>query len=154
MRVRSRGAGNPNGSGDACLAMGSGETEEYCITIAPAAACAGTPAPGNTTGPATICPTASFTLGLQNQPITSGNDYQWYVSTDGGVTYSPTGGNTPTLTTSQTVASMYYADVTCTSIGGGTASSTPISVAMSNFMTCYCTAGVGPTSAADSDACA
>jgi len=33
MRVRSRLTANINGSGDACLAMGSGETEDYCITI-------------------------------------------------------------------------------------------------------------------------
>ena len=28
MRIRSRGTGNPNGAGDACLSMGSGETED------------------------------------------------------------------------------------------------------------------------------
>ena len=33
MRVRTRGNGNVNGAGDACLAMGSGETEEYAINI-------------------------------------------------------------------------------------------------------------------------
>lgn len=34
MRVRSRNTGNANGAGDACLAMGSGETEDYLITVA------------------------------------------------------------------------------------------------------------------------
>jgi len=33
MRVRSRLNGNINGSGDACLAMGSGSTEDYVVTI-------------------------------------------------------------------------------------------------------------------------
>lgn len=33
MRVRSRYSGNPNGAGDACLEMGSGETEDYEVTI-------------------------------------------------------------------------------------------------------------------------
>jgi hypothetical protein len=33
MRVRTRGNGNVNGAGNACLAMGSGETEEYAINI-------------------------------------------------------------------------------------------------------------------------
>ena len=35
LRVRSRLTGNANGSGDACLAMGSGSTEDYTVTIVP-----------------------------------------------------------------------------------------------------------------------
>jgi len=38
MRVRSRGALNQNGANDACLNMGSGETEDYSINIASASA--------------------------------------------------------------------------------------------------------------------
>ena len=33
MRVRARLSGNPNGSGDACLSFGSGESEDYIIGI-------------------------------------------------------------------------------------------------------------------------
>lgn len=33
MRIRSRFAGNTNGNGDACTTMGSGETEDYVITV-------------------------------------------------------------------------------------------------------------------------
>ncbi len=33
MRVRSRGGGNTNGSGDACTFLGSGETEDYVINL-------------------------------------------------------------------------------------------------------------------------
>ena len=40
MRIRSRGAGNINGAGDACTNMGSGETEDYIINILPAPDCA------------------------------------------------------------------------------------------------------------------
>jgi hypothetical protein len=40
MRVRSRGAFNQNGAGDACTNMGSGETEDYVINILPAPDCA------------------------------------------------------------------------------------------------------------------
>ncbi|HNB82391.1 MAG TPA: GEVED domain-containing protein, partial [Chitinophagaceae bacterium] len=36
MRVRSRLTGNQNGAPDACLAMGSGETEDYVINVIPA----------------------------------------------------------------------------------------------------------------------
>ena len=38
MRVRSRGAFNQNGANDACLNMGSGETEDYSINVASASA--------------------------------------------------------------------------------------------------------------------
>lgn len=38
MRVRSRGAFNQNGANDACLIMGSGETEDYSINVASASA--------------------------------------------------------------------------------------------------------------------
>jgi GEVED domain/Secretion system C-terminal sorting domain len=33
MRIRTRGAGNPNGGGDACTLFGSGEGEDYDITV-------------------------------------------------------------------------------------------------------------------------
>ena len=33
MRVRSRGAGNPNGSGDGCTLLGSGEAEDYALNL-------------------------------------------------------------------------------------------------------------------------
>jgi hypothetical protein len=33
MRIRTRGSGNPNGAGDACSSMGSGETEDYLVNI-------------------------------------------------------------------------------------------------------------------------
>lgn len=33
LRVRSRATGNPNQAGDACTTFGSGETEDYTITI-------------------------------------------------------------------------------------------------------------------------
>jgi len=39
MRVRSRAVGNLNGSGDACLAFGSGETEDYTISVGPPPTC-------------------------------------------------------------------------------------------------------------------
>ncbi|MCC6400747.1 MAG: hypothetical protein IT227_08285, partial [Flavobacteriales bacterium] len=149
MRVRSRGTGNPNGAGDGCTSMGSGTTEDFCITLAPLTACSGTPAPGNTTGPASVCSGVNLTLGMQNPPAFGGITYQWYASSD-GVNYSPVGGNTPTYSTTQSVGTWYYCDVTCTEPGGGTASTTPLEVPMSPFTSCYCTAGVGPTSTTDS----
>ncbi|MBL0047945.1 MAG: T9SS type A sorting domain-containing protein [Bacteroidetes bacterium] len=51
MRIRSRGALNPNSNLDACTSFGSGESEDYIITILPEAvvapACAATISAGN-----------------------------------------------------------------------------------------------------------
>ncbi|MBK6752551.1 MAG: hypothetical protein IPG69_02960 [Flavobacteriales bacterium] len=68
-----------------------------------------------------------FNLGLQNATIGSGVTYQWYASTNGGVTYAPVGPNASTYSATQTQSTMYYADVTCL---GNTTSSTPITVGM------------------------
>lgn len=95
------------------------------------AACSGTPTPGNTTGPAAACPGGNITLGLQNATTGTGVSYQWYVSTVGiGGPWTPTGTGGATLTTSQTVESWYYCDVTC-SAGPSTGTSTPVNVPMS-----------------------
>jgi len=59
MRVRSRLTGNQNGAADACLLFGSGETEDYTVTIGPAPACA-----PPTFLTATNITTASATLGF------------------------------------------------------------------------------------------
>lgn len=137
MRVRSRLTGNQNGAGDACLAMGSGETEDYVVTIVPNSPCT-TPAPGNTiASAASVCAGSNLTLSLQNQTSGSVVSYQWYVSTD-GVNYSPAGTNSNSFTTTQSVASYYYCDVTC-SVGPTTTASTVVMVGMNAPTTCYCT---------------
>lgn len=68
MRVRSRLSGNPNGAGDACLAMGSGETEDYYITLsAPPLApvnCAINFAPANGATNVSTSPTLSWSADL------------------------------------------------------------------------------------------
>lgn len=94
--------------------------------------CSGTPTPGNTTGPADVCPGANFTLGLQNATSGSGVSYQWYASTAGaGGPFSPVGTSAPTLTTSQLVQSWYFCDVTC-SAGPSTGSSNVLQVNISS----------------------
>ncbi|MGB3525731.1 MAG: GEVED domain-containing protein, partial [Flavobacteriales bacterium] len=104
--------------------------------------CTGTPAPGATTGPSVVCAGANFTLGLTTPTSGSGVSYQWYA--DNGSGYAAVGGNTPTLTTSQSVATSYYCDVTC-STGPSTGSSSVLSVGMNAPTACYCT----PTGAAN-----
>ncbi|QLH44936.1 MAG: hypothetical protein HWD58_04570 [Bacteroidota bacterium] len=72
-----------------------------------------TPAPGNTiASAATVCPTETLVLSLQNATPGFGVTYQWYASPD-GVTYSPVGTGAATYSTTQSAATYYYCDVTC-----------------------------------------
>lgn len=140
MRIRSRATGNQNGAGDACLAMGSGESQDYTIDIQTPAGCTGTPAPGSTssTSGSLACSAQPFTLSMPGLTFTTGLTYQWFSSPD-GVTYAAVSGETnSTLTTSQTAATYYYCDVTCTN-SGLTGSSTALNLGMNSFVNCYCT---------------
>ena len=128
-----------------CMSYSYGETEDFLVEILPSTACAGTPTPGNTTGPASVCPGGAVALGLQNLTTGTGVTYQWYASTDGGSTFNPVGTSSPTFGTTQTVPTIYYCDVTCTEPGGGTGSSAQLSVGINAFYTCYCASGAGIT---------
>ncbi len=59
MRIRTRAAGSSNGSNDACSAFGSGESEDYTITVLAA------PNPGNVT-----CTPGNFAAGCGGGTIT------------------------------------------------------------------------------------
>lgn len=101
------------------------------------AACTGTPAPGNTlSSAATVCPGNNFTLSLQNCIPGTGVTYQWQSSTDGGTTWNNIAGATSaTLVRTQSVATAYRCNVTCS---GNTGASTPLTVAMTPSSGCYC----------------
>ncbi len=114
--------------------------EDYTINVLADAACAGTPAPGATTGPTAICVGDPVNLGLTNATLGSGVTYQWYESTTSSTgpwtsvgtglsTYSPEG---------QTAQTWYYADVTCS---GNTGSSSVLQVSVNAPSACYCTPG-------------
>ena len=100
------------------------------VSIAVAPACAA-PAPGNTIGPADACVGSNFTLSLQNATPGVVVSYQWYESTVSGTgPWTAVGANQDTHSTSQSVDTWYYCDVTC-SVGPTTVPSTPVFVPMS-----------------------
>ncbi|MBM3963241.1 MAG: hypothetical protein FJ306_15290, partial [Planctomycetes bacterium] len=90
--------------------------------------CSGTPAPGNTTAPANVCPGSNYVLSLQNSTSGNGVTYQWYSSTTGATGPWNAGPTTPSWSTNQTVDTWYYCDVTCAA-GPATGSSTVAAVA-------------------------
>ncbi|MDB5234804.1 MAG: hypothetical protein JWR44_1797, partial [Hymenobacter sp.] len=95
LRVRSRGALNANGPGDACIQMGGGETKDFVVTIGPAPSCA--PPTGLV---ATNVSTTGATLTFNGTTNGTATGYT--------VVYGPTGFNPATAgttvnTTAQTV---------------------------------------------------
>ncbi len=100
------------------------------------AACSGTPAPGNTVStPNPVCSGVSFTLSLQNSTPGSGVTYQWQSSPNGTV-WTNVGTSSSSFTTSQTTATYYRCQVTCS---GNTGTSNPLQVTMNPFTSCFCT---------------
>jgi subtilisin-like proprotein convertase family protein len=101
--------------------------------------CTGAPNPGNTiASQASVCPSLGFSLSLQNSPTTSGNTYQWQSgSSSTGPWSNITGATSSTLNTSQTTATWYRCNVTCSN-GPATTASNPVQVAMNPPTACYC----------------
>jgi hypothetical protein len=99
------------------------------LTIAPGSPCAGTPAPGNTTGPTSSVSGATIALGLQNVTAGSGVTYQWYSSTTSSTgPWTMVGTSLPTYSPAPTAQTWYYCAVTCGSVGGGTGNSSVLQV--------------------------
>jgi subtilisin-like proprotein convertase family protein len=136
MRVRSRGQGNPNGAGDACTVMGSGTTEDFCITITPPPPCAGTPSPGATvSSTASACTGVNFTLTLGNPNQGTGTTYQWQSGPTATGPWTNFGAGGPSQVTTQSGATWYQCVVTCTN-SGQSATSTPVQVLQGGFCEC------------------
>lgn len=129
MRIRSRFSGNPNGANDACLTFGSGETEDYLITILPfiPPPCAGAPASFTTnTSSATVCSGSlvNLTLNPAASTIFSGLTFQWESGPSNVGPWTPiAGATTKLLSTNVTTTQWYHCIVTCTNSGLSSTSS-------------------------------
>lgn len=143
MRVRSRGSGNQNGAGDACLSMGSGDTEDYDISVSPGTACSGTPVAGTIapTVPDSICPNIAFALSTVGTTIGTGMTYQWEQSATGlAGSWSDIVGATNisySVTAGITVPTHYRLRSVCS--GGTPVYSNAKQVLVKSFINCYCT---------------
>lgn len=128
MRIRSRFSGNPNGPNDACLTFGSGETEDYFITINPFTppACSGTPGPFNTlTSAANACSGSLINLSLNPGAgtIFTGLTYQWQSAPAGVGPWTNIAGATgKTYAFNISQSQWFQCVVTCASSGLSSAS--------------------------------
>lgn len=141
---------------DPCATTWSfGEAEDYTFQLLAGTPCAGTPNNGTAAGPSNACSGTNFTLTASGLSAgTTGLSYNWQSSTDGGTIWTNiTGATNSSVTLNQTVATQYRILTTCTS-GGESAVSNTVSVSMSAFWACYCSATApygGATSIADED---
>ena len=95
------------------------------FSFTPPLPCAGTPDPGNTISSSNpACSGVNFTLSLQNTTPGTGVTYQWQYSPDGNDPWTNLG-TAATQVTSQTTATYYRCEVTCS---GNTGTSNPLLV--------------------------
>ena len=144
MRVRSRSSGFQNTAGDACsTTFGSGEAEDYFVTIVGGTPCAGAPAANTSVSSATsVCSGAPFTLSLGTTYTTTGITYQWQSAVLPAGTYGNiTGATSSTYAATQTVATGYRCIITCSS-APVTTTATAVNVTMNAPSACYCPASV------------
>ncbi len=114
MRLRSRANGNINGANDACLQMGSGETQDYIINITPALPCVAPPTAGTASSSTTsTCSSIPFTITLQGGTVGLGQTYQWQSSPDNVVWTNMPLETNATLNTTQNSSTYYRCVVTC-----------------------------------------
>jgi hypothetical protein len=86
----------------------------------------------------TACPSANIPLATSYTGSLDGLTFQWQVSTDGGSNWTDiTGATAATYTATQTVASSYRVGIA--SCGGTVEYTSPVAIALTGFLECYCT---------------
>ncbi len=147
MRVRTLADGSSFTSGDGCSDYFYGSTQDYVVTIVPAAPCSGTPAAGvAVTYVSAVCQNEPFVLNATGITNTDGTTFQWIKAATGSGTYTNiSGATTPVFTVStQATASDYRLVTTCTYSGGKDTTSV-VTMAMKPFYLCYCAPVNGTT---------
>jgi hypothetical protein len=124
---------------DACTNFGSGETEDYVVTIdtLPAALCPSTPQAGTISGSHTYCPGISVSLGLTGQSTYA--DVQWQFSLDSITWFNLPGATIPSVTVAPIIPLYYRAKVSCSSSSYTAA----FWVSQAPATQCYCNTNLG-----------
>jgi hypothetical protein len=147
MRVRSRQSTVSNGANDACSAFGSGETEDYTVTILQGTPCTAPPVAGTTQATvASACLGINFTLSLTGNSLGSGISYQWQLSQNNTTWTNMNGQTSSVCNTSLTVPMYYRCVVVCNAVSDV---SSPVFVGLNSPLQCYCPSTA--TSTADDD---
>lgn len=147
MRVRTRLTGNQNGAADACLAFGSGETQDYIVNIVAPGPCTDPPTAGTATANVTnTCPGVTLSISLLSGTYGTGQTYQWQSSADSLTWSDISGANAANYSTTVNATLFYRAFVVC---GAGSDTSNVIKVTVMPAILCGCASGA--TSTVDDD---
>ncbi|WBV61129.1 GEVED domain-containing protein [Chryseobacterium camelliae] len=141
MRIRTRGSGSQNLPTDACTNFGSGETEDYNITLLPGIPCSGTITAGTAAASvSSICTNTPFSISLTGATTGLGITYQWQSSPAGTNTFTNIAGATSTSysVANQTASTDYRCIVMCTN-NANTQTSNIVTVSQKPPTQCYCT---------------
>jgi hypothetical protein len=147
MRLRTRISGTANGSTDACTSFGSGEAEDYTVTIGSISPCVAPPVAGTTVSTGNqVCANSVFTLSLAGATIGTGLTYQWQSSSNNSSWTDILNATLSSYLATQTVATFYRCALTC---AGQTSYSTSTYVATSTPISCYCSSSATITTQSD-----
>jgi hypothetical protein len=111
-----------------CSTFFNGETEDYCINIIAASACAGAPGANSVVATSTnVCPGGSTSFSLATSYTVGGLTYQWSTATSSVGPYTSVSGATTSAYTATniTASTWYQVVITCTN---GPASTTATAV--------------------------
>ena len=146
MRIRSRGVTGQLDGSVPCATFGSGETEDYLISIAGAPPCTTPPDAGVLSASAdSVCAGDSVSFSLSGTSIGTGLTLQWISSTDGQIWTDINGANNTGY--GQTISGSVF--IACVaSCQGSTDTSNVTFVFLNSFLDCYCTANLGGNCAA------
>lgn len=146
MRIRTRATNGSTDSTQACATFGSGETEDYIVTILAAPNCVAPPDAGTAVASAdTICAGQNVTYSLTGITIGLGQTYQWISSADGVNWVDLAGENATSLNAVISTDSLFACIVTCSGLSDTSATA---DVFINPFYNCYCTSNVGGNCAA------
>lgn len=141
MRIRSRVTAGVNDSLSACTAFGTGETEDFIITIVNALNCVSPPNAGTSVATQdTVCSGEAVSFSLAGSSSGIGITYQWIASADGTNWSDLAGATNPILSIQAFGDSAYACVVTCSGVSD---TSSAVSVVVKPFFLCYCTQGIG-----------
>ena len=136
MRVRVRATGNTNDATSSCLSFGSGETQDYILSIIEPSPCTEPPLAGSINVSDTLlCPGTPYTLGVVGYAYGAGQTNQWQVSADNSNWTDLL--NETDIIYSDTLNTPVYVRFT-TTCGSSTLSTASIFIGLKPVIECYC----------------
>lgn len=141
MRIRSRAANGANDSTSACATFGSGETEDYVVTILASTPCVQPPNAGTTqSSSSSVCVGTKVNFSIVGNTSGTGQTYQWIKSIGNNVWVNVAGQISKTLADTVYQNTSYACVLNCS---GFSDTSSISAITINPFYNCYCSATIG-----------